>query len=478
LARAVTIDLTSPTVVLTLPEGLEFGCGGENVGAEQDHPTSASLTFIVASAGLSSSAAFTRLLDMYTGSRVSLDLSNNSITSIAAGLNARVDFPVTLNLSSNLITSLPNGVFAFGSGSVVDLSFNRIVFIGNQTFADPFHLQALNLSQNEITEVAVNTFAYNFDLTTLSLAHNHLTIIRVGLVETLPALSSFSIESNNISAVPQDSNHISAATFAATNELQCAEYGPTPTNCTCRTQGQIARVECNYVYCSPNCSADQHRVVTCVDENSGTGTPIGGVPVVSCLKKCAGAQYYNRATSACTPLLDCRVAFPGPFDEIYEPAYQYRAATVTSDRLCSLCGSCPAGYVVTTCTATADTRCSKVSHLSVGDIMSVVLCLVILMATLIAALRYASTQHIKGKAAVFELEETANLLGEVEQENSRLLGAWRIRETDLTVGEHLAAGSKGEVWSGTWGSTFVAIKRLSFPLEDGVASDEFHREVC
>lgn len=64
-----------------------------------------------------------------------------------------------------------------------------------------------------------------------------------------------------------------------------------------------------------------------------------------------------------------------------------------------------------------------------------------------------------------ELELTARLLGDVQDENTRVTEenvlmeqAWTIAESDLTFGESIGEGGFGTVFRGSWGHIPVAIK--------------------
>lgn len=75
-------------------------------------------------------------------------------------------------------------------------------------------------------------------------------------------------------------------------------------------------------------------------------------------------------------------------------AYEVHPPTVTSDRLCSTCSQCEQGFSVTKCTATSNTECSKVSHLSTGDIAAIVLTCTIVVAVSIAVVAYSTVSSI------------------------------------------------------------------------------------
>lgn len=144
---------------------------------------------------------------------------------------------------------------------------------------------------------------------------------------------------------------------------------------------------------------------------------------------------------------------------------QYAEVTDTSDRLCSICSTCPAEYTTTPCTPTSDSSCIKAKLLSPGSVAAIVLAIVLVFgvgAVFSTALyREKERKHAALHKTQNYLELTERLLGDEREENVRMNRAFSIPEEDLTLGETLGVGAFGRVVRGMWGYVdHVSVLRL------------------
>eukprot|EP00041_Stephanoeca_diplocostata_P038564 m.1527913 g.1527913 ORF g.1527913 m.1527913 type:complete len:1172 (+) comp25236_c2_seq6:232-3747(+) len=420
----------------------------------------------------------TRFLDSFQGfpgNALNIDISNNSITAFSTTALRDAPFVINVNLSHNAIAVLAQDSFHF-SGTV-DLAYNRISTIDNGTFWGS-GLTAVNVSHNGISSLSDTAFDYTFDLTLLDVSHNTLTTLTSGLLSGLPALKTFRIYHNAIAALPLISNHIGRVPAAsAGNVLRCAVFGPVLQGCTC-SAGTVYSEHCGYGRCLPTHSG-------CPNTTRFSTASCALAPFSECIAACPPNEYFNTVTRTCTAFLNCSAAFrrraaTAVGATIYVPAYEYEAPTTTSDRQCSICSQCDAGYHTTRCTATSNTRCARQRHLGAGAVVAITLAVVLLAASTVVLGWYGRSQWHRSKHASFALEQTELLLGDVTEKHERMQQAWKISESAIDLRKQLASGSYGTVWFGQWGHIDVAVKRLRIALDfdiDPMAAEDFEREV-
>lgn len=186
--------------------------------------------------------------------------------------------------------------------------------------------------------------------------------------------------------------------------ISCDQYGPTLQGCTC-PEGYIFSTLCGYGRClqtENGCSAGELFNASCTV-----------APASNCLTQCRGHQYYSATAQACIPTTVCETAFPD-HEVGYLQAYEVRNFTATTDRLCSVCSICPAGYDTVPCTALSDTSCTKDHRLGAGDIAAIFLAVLFLSGAAGVGALYGHRQSHKREVTLSQLELTARLLGDVE----------------------------------------------------------------
>eukprot|EP00036_Acanthoecidae_sp_10tr_P019896 CAMPEP_0206306090 /NCGR_PEP_ID=MMETSP0106_2-20121207/10618_1 /ASSEMBLY_ACC=CAM_ASM_000206 /TAXON_ID=81532 /ORGANISM="Acanthoeca-like sp., Strain 10tr" /LENGTH=1445 /DNA_ID=CAMNT_0053736995 /DNA_START=267 /DNA_END=4604 /DNA_ORIENTATION=- len=392
------------------------------------------------------------LLPYYDG--IVWDSTGGTLNVSLAG--AGVDFDVVRALSGS-----------YGPKTLaVDLSHNNYTSVPAGAF-DGSLAAWIDLSHNEITNVSASAFNYTLLLDVLDLSHNNLTVIEEDLMFNMPGLSSLVLTGNEVLAIPQSSNHIAEAADVSHNPLQCATYGPVATNCTC-TSGLHVSIHCGYVRCTPH--PDGCAPGTILNKSDCTNAPWS-----ACVSDVPADQYYDNATQSFLPAMICATAFPR------RRAYEVSNRTVWSNRECSICSTCPAGFDMTLCTATTNTQCTKqfaLSSAAIGGIIVGVLIPLVGLVLTVLYVRHKATRTELGETKNY-LELTEQLLGDEREEKEQMEQAWSIAESDLTIGDVIGEGAYGRVFRGTWGHIAVAIKVLRHPLDelDPTMTDDFRREV-
>ena len=129
-----------------------------------------------------------------------LILSKNKLESIGELLNSlNTSDLAELYLSSNQIIRL-NGVKFPSSLTLLDLSKNRLKFIGNCIFTKLTDLMSLDLSSNQIKEISYQAFEDLTSLKSLYLDKNQLEQLNVSFTR-LANLTKLTIVSNKLSIV-------------------------------------------------------------------------------------------------------------------------------------------------------------------------------------------------------------------------------------------------------------------------------------
>jgi hypothetical protein len=294
---------------------------------------------------------------------------------------------------------------------ILSLRNNHYTEISNEAFSS-VSVTALDLRQNQITRFSPSAFNYTIQLETLLLSENNLSVVDATLFSNTPLLHTLAIQDNAIWAVPSASNHIVPTVLAGGNVVQCQEWAPISVGCSCTT-GFSLSIHCGYVRCTL--------------DDLPNGCPIGSIfnssdcsqaPFSGCVLGAVTGQYYRGEIRAFLPLTECAVAFPrdGSFLPAYEvdPPFLTSLGTATTNRLCSVCATCPAGYDTTQCTPTSQTRCIRSTKLSAGDAAAIVLALVILGVSAAVGVVYGRTKSQQRNLTLNELELTEKLLGTVQ----------------------------------------------------------------
>ena len=134
-----------------------------------------------------------------------LDLSDNNITSLLAGVFDSLAELWYLDLSDNHITSLPAGVFdSLGGLWHLDLSDNHITSLAAGVFDSLGGLFYLDLSDNHITSLAAGVFDSLGELWHLDLSDNHITSLAAGVFDSLSRLEYLDLSDNKLIVSPDD----------------------------------------------------------------------------------------------------------------------------------------------------------------------------------------------------------------------------------------------------------------------------------
>jgi hypothetical protein len=240
--------------------------------------------------------------------------------------NTSVQPAVVAFLSSLGTAALQVGLSRNGYTSLAALAFQGSMAV------------SIDLSHNRITEMSRDAFSYNFDLKTLILSHNLLTAITATQMASTPALLNLHVDHNRVLAMPELGNyHVSSASDAADNPLTCRVYGPLALDCVC-TAGYTVQVFCGYVRCVPVEASDG-----CSSAAIANISDCSLAPWTACVEPASVPvdQFYNAATRSFESVAQCANAF-GQADRSLA-AYEFRRPSASSNRLCSICSTCPSG---------------------------------------------------------------------------------------------------------------------------------------
>ena len=164
------------------------------------------------------------------------------------------------------------------------------------------------------------------------------------------------------------SNHISEKISMMNNTLWCQSYGPDLTNCTCTDPSYTYSEHCGYGRCLFNSTTGCSK---------NTFLNISGcrlAPYSQCVTTCPKDQFYEAHAQTCLPVTVCSTEFADPSSPLkYRDAYEVSPVGVDFDRQCSICSSCPEGFMTVPCTATSNSRCTRSGRLSSGDVAAVML---------------------------------------------------------------------------------------------------------
>uniref|UniRef100_A0A8C8DKQ1 PEX5-related protein n=1 Tax=Oryzias sinensis TaxID=183150 RepID=A0A8C8DKQ1_9TELE len=123
---------------------------------------------------------------------ISIEISNNPLSSIPVGVFADVSNLETLILKFNKLSGLQNGLFE-GLGKLRDLQLheNKIQVIEDQVFQGLDNLEKLSLAKNNLTFVSTDWFSDLKKLKVLRIYDNQLTTIPEDLLKNFPNLEEF-----------------------------------------------------------------------------------------------------------------------------------------------------------------------------------------------------------------------------------------------------------------------------------------------
>jgi Leucine-rich repeat (LRR) protein len=457
--------------------------------------------FVISNVGFVGDGALLSGLDSHSGPPVlNINAANTSINMSfvqALGALGQVSTPInslliTVNLSLNGYTEIPEGSFSnvLPMLQSIDLSFNNISLVPHNAFSNSAVLEDVYLSNNNIEYFSDTTFANCSALQNVDMTNNVLTFVSLGVHLAAP-FATFNLSNNHIVGYPR---LLDPSIVVDNNPLTCPRINlqtynnPTTEGCTCPSGLMPVITTCfNYVVCmnaTYNCSASALPVATNCSQ----------APWPECFEQgdIPSDQYYVPATKSFQALSVCSQMYPmlpgqmrtaidgddipGPYTH-YMRAYQVVPPTLTTNRLCSICSTCPSGYDTVPCTEYTNTQCRKVNERNWITTV-IVVCTVVPVVVMSIALMYIFKRRALTETTT-NLELTERLLDGQRDEVELMGQAWSIAMKDLTFGDVIGEGAYGRVWNGTWGHVPVAIKVLRTPFDelDLNMQADFEREV-
>lgn len=361
--------------------------------------------------------------------------------------------------------SIPSDTPAFLSVQL-NFSSNMVTNVTSRLFSG-VKLSSLDLRNNMITHIAGDAFEASFTLTILNLAHNFLTALSQDLIGNIPGVTSLNVSYNNILAMPISGGFLTTAS-AVGNPLVCESYGPQRTNCRCISTSEQPLFQptnhCGYTRCSLFRTG-------CPPEQLPNNSDCDKGPWTSCVfatSSTLGVLYFDNASGAIYSVRNCNTTFPDPHRPgKFLPAYEYANYSLTSNRLCSICSSCPDGYDATPCTATSNSKCTKQKHLSPALIIAIALATVLVVSCSLFITCWMYQRKEEGRitlgSTLASLDGAAKELHVEKEEIARMKRAWAIDANDLVFGRQIGLGGTARVFEGTWGcvgpSLFLALHR-------------------
>eukprot|EP00040_Diaphanoeca_grandis_P036762 m.236061 g.236061 ORF g.236061 m.236061 type:complete len:989 (-) comp33674_c0_seq8:336-3302(-) len=421
-----------------------------------------------------------------------LDFDNNVIENISAYAFIAYTGPfLNVSVNNNLVSELDPFMFGHFDISIsgaanfdISLNNNRI------TYLPPFWFEQFNgdflfvrLSNNGITELGPNVFAGFVQAQTLhvSLAYNGIQSLPSGSLSGFEGSGAFGVDlnNNNISFIaPGFSSGIDnheMEFYLANNPLQCSEYTPTLSACSCTSAFDTLYSKCGYFVCSQvslECESGYYPTSSCAL-----------APRSVCIQQCPNTSEYMKLASTattveaiCFPMTTCNATAH------VLPTYQYVNATSTSDRVCRPCTQCPVGFRTVPCTILTDSSC----FLSPTDVALIVLSTLFGIGAAIALCRWGlnhKSEKEKTRRSYVQqaetLELTTKLLGVEEKKSKDTELSWMIDWCDLQIGKVLGRGGFGVVSQAQWLGSSVAVKVLEVRVEVlDIESGAFEREVA
>ena len=131
-----------------------------------------------------------------------LDLNNNHVTALPAGIFDDFSNLESLGLERNSLTSLPVGIFDnLSSLQVLYLQDNNFSSLSPGLLDKLINLESLHLERNSLTSLPVGIFDNLSSLESLNLQHNSLTSLPIGIFDNLSSLQQLYLKDNNFSSL-------------------------------------------------------------------------------------------------------------------------------------------------------------------------------------------------------------------------------------------------------------------------------------
>ena len=141
--------------------------------------------------------------DAHLAAITTLDLSEDSITSLTNGDFSGLFGLETLNLAGNSLSSLPADIFDGLSALVtLQLQDNSLSNLPANIFDGLSALNALTLNDNSLSNLRANVFGGLTSLTVLNLNNNSLTGLWSGIFGGLSSLTHLHLNNNSLSNLP------------------------------------------------------------------------------------------------------------------------------------------------------------------------------------------------------------------------------------------------------------------------------------
>ena len=104
----------------------------------------------------------------------------------------------------------------------LDLSYNRIRILRNDSFSSYLRVSTLTLSYNEIEEIEINTFAGLGMMRDIDLGYNNLKSFNPEIFSANPLLERVSLQGNTIAYLPPDSPILISASISFLDISRCS----------------------------------------------------------------------------------------------------------------------------------------------------------------------------------------------------------------------------------------------------------------
>eukprot|EP00038_Savillea_parva_P007705 m.171987 g.171987 ORF g.171987 m.171987 type:complete len:1063 (-) comp13456_c0_seq1:96-3284(-) len=349
---------------------------------------------------------------------------------------------------------------------LMTLAHNNISVLGPDSCANT-RVTSLDLQYNNMTYISSVAFSTtSYDLQILDLSHNSLNLIPIELQNNLPGLRTLKVAHNLITAIPTYGNRINVSD-AMGNPLQCATYMPLPSGCKC-THGNLLPSNCGYTRCMQGCTPTWAVNATCS-------------PWMKCFdpSHIPTGHYFDTVFHTMLPLTECNATFKSETIRAkgYRQGYEVTKNTLTTDRVCSLCTTCPSGISDRSpCTATSDTVCEtpvqKVCNdASVGTLvgigvaifviplLSIIFCWYVRRSSREPMMRRSSRQREDDDLVINNMEQVERRVSTTQVHKT-----FGIEEADVNL--RTALGSNGRMFSGQWRTRPVAIRMLGVSIDD------------
>lgn len=136
----------------------------------------------------------------YLESLIELDLSVNNLTNFSETIILKVANLEQLNLRKNQLSELDPSIKVMTNLTWLDVSYNNLSVLTNESFKTLTKLKHLDLSFNRISFIGVDTLIHLTQLTSLNLNNNHLVYLSSRELPT--SITSLKVGYNMIRIVP------------------------------------------------------------------------------------------------------------------------------------------------------------------------------------------------------------------------------------------------------------------------------------